>query len=256
VFISNRNSCFVNKSSQYICQSLFSAMLFLLVVILPGCSSMQAGGKNVEGTHLFQLGQYNQAIQRFQEAIAANPTDADGYYNLASTYHRLGKANNNSTQLKQAEDLYHQCLEIQNNHTDCYRALAVLFVEKGKPELAFRVLEDWSVRSPNLVDPKIELARLYEEFGDVGTAKTHLEEAIVADTSNARAWSALASLREKSGQYSQALANYQRSYELNNLQPGVAQRIASLNAGLRTTTGAVNHGSTRMVTQPPVGSNR
>ena len=35
-------------------------------------------------------------------------------------------------------------------------------------------------------------------------------------------------LVEQSGQLAQALQNYQRSYSINNLQPMVAERVASL----------------------------
>ena len=61
------------------------------------------------------------------------------------------------------------------------------------------------------------------------------------DRHNSRAWTALAQLREKSGDYTQALANYQRSYSLNPFQPAVANRIATLNrsmGGPLSTSGA------------------
>ena len=82
--------------------------------------------------------------------------------------------------------------------------------------------------------PRIELARLHEEFGENNRAKQYLGEAIDVDPNNSRAWSALARLRESDGQLAQALSNYQQSYYLNNHQPGLPQRIASLNQRIRT----------------------
>ena len=79
------------------------------------------------------------------------------------------------------------------------------------------------------------------------TAKIHLSEALQIDQHSARAWNALARLREQSGDYTQALADYQRSYNLNHFQPEVAERIATLN---RTVSGGANlnrPGGTRMV---------
>jgi tetratricopeptide (TPR) repeat protein len=64
----------------------------------------------------------------------------------------------------------------------------------------------------------------------------HLDDAIALDLNNPRAWSARGSLREGQGDFAQALANYQRSYQLNTFQPALADRIASLqrstNAGV------------------------
>lgn len=216
---------------------------------LSGCG-LASGGYNVQGVQLFQQGQYQPAIQKFQQAIHANPGDVDAYYNLAATYHRMGKVSNDQTALVQAENLYKQCLEYSPNHSDTHRGLAVLLAETGRPGDAFRSLENWVIQQPHVAEAKVELARLYEEFGDAESAKRHLEEALVADTSNARAWAALANLREKSGDYRQALANYQRSYQLNSLQPQVATRISSLQSGLGGSPALSAPPNSRMVRQP------
>jgi tetratricopeptide (TPR) repeat protein len=76
----------------------------------------------------------------------------------------------------------------------------------------------------------VELARLYEEFGDAETAKNNLQTAVQLDQSNSRAWAALGRLRDRAGDPSQALANYQRSLQLNRQQPAIAERVAYLQA--------------------------
>ena len=68
--------------------------------------------------------------------------------------------------------------------------------------------------------------------GDPATAKRYLEDAVQQDPNSARAWLALGKLRESSGELTQALANYQRSYSLNNMQPMVVERMAFLNRQL------------------------
>ena len=110
--------------------------------------------------------------------------------------------------------------------------VAVLLVETGRSDRAFTLLKNWAVRDPSNPEARIELARLYEEFGDVASAKTQLTESLQIDSLNPRAWNALARLREQSGEYSQALANYQQSYSLNAFQPEVAERIAALSRSL------------------------
>lgn len=196
---------------------------------------------------MYQQGQYDAAMQRFQQAVTSNPESADAYYNMAATVHQMGVTRNDQNALNQAETLYNQCLDLDEDHTDCYRGLAVLLAETGRSDRAFNLLKNWAIRSPQVADARVELARLYEEFGEVDTAKIHLAEALQIDQHSARAWNALGRLREQTGDYTQALADYQRSYNLNQFQPQVAERIAALN---RTVSGGATPsrpGGTRMV---------
>ncbi len=206
----------------------FSAAVLLT---LTGCQ-WAANGQNAQGRQLYEQGQYTAAMQQFQKAITTNPTDPDGYYNLAATTHRLGTQRQDRALLEQAEALYNQCLDHAPNHVECHRGLAVLLVDSGRPDKAFTLLKNWASQNPALSDARVELARLYEEFGDPATAKRYLEDAVQQDPNSARAWLALGKLRENSGELTQALANYQRSYSLNNMQPMVAERMAALNRQL------------------------
>jgi Flp pilus assembly protein TadD len=130
--------------------------------------------ENAEGVRLYQQGYYQGAMQRFQQALQSDPNNADCYYNLAATYHRLGDLHHQKSDLGQAESLYHQCLDHNPNHQDCYRGLAVLLTTQSRTQDAMKLLEGWSERSPSLPGPKIELARLYEESGDRESAKQRL----------------------------------------------------------------------------------
>jgi tetratricopeptide (TPR) repeat protein len=212
---------------------------------------MAADGQNLQGVRLYQQGQYEGAMQQFQRAVASNPSSPDAYYNMAATLHRMGVARNDQNLLNQAETLYNQCLDFDADHADCHRGLAVLLAETGRSDRAFALLKNWAVRSPNNAEARIELARLYEEFGDRETAKIQLTEALHIDQHNSRAWNALARLREQSGDYAQALANYQRSYSLNRFQPEIAERIAALNRTVSGQVGPTPADGTRVVNTPP-----
>ena len=152
--------------------------------------------------------------------------------------------------LRQAETLYNQCLDLEGNHADCRRGLAVLLVETGRPDRAFTMLKNWVTSSPTVADGRIELARLYEEFGDLETAKLQLNQAIAIDQHSHRAWAALGKIREQLGDYEQALANYQRSWNLNSFQTGVAERIATLNRSAGSGSGGGLTNDTRTVVTP------
>jgi tetratricopeptide (TPR) repeat protein len=235
------NVSFLPLGLLLIASSLISAMC--------GCK-IAADGQNLQGVRLYQQGNYDAAMQTFQKVLANDPQNADAYYNMAATVHRMGVARNDSQALSQAESLYNRCLDLDPKHTDCYRGLGVLLAETGRSDRAFTLMKNWAIRDPNNPDARVELARLYEEFGDPETAQVHLTEALQIDQTNARAWNALARLREQSGDYAQALANYQQSYALNRFQPEIAERIASLNHSLSQSTTTQTPG-TRTVTNPP-----
>jgi len=210
--------------------SLASAALTLVTAV--GCGGFAARGKNAEGVRLFQQARYNEALQQFQEATYEDPANADAYYNLAATYHRLGRLGNRPTELKQAEDFYNQCLDRHPNHRDCYRALAVLLAEQSRTDEAFRLIEGWADRQPGSADARIELARLFEEHGQRRAAKEHLLDALSVEPDNPRALAALGRIREQLGEHTQALADYQRSLWHDRFQPEVAARLAALQSAI------------------------
>ncbi|MFK8111490.1 MAG: tetratricopeptide repeat protein [Rubripirellula sp.] len=192
-----------------------------------GCQ-WAASGQNATGARLYEQGQFSAALQQFQKVITTDPANADGYYNLAATNHRLGNQRKDTQLLTQAEALYNECLDHDPNHVECHRGLAVLLVDTGRPDRAFALMKNWAADSPQFAEPRIELARLYEEAADGSTAQKYLEDAVQLDANNSRAWLALGRLREQSGDLNQALQNYQRSLAINNLQPLAAERVAVL----------------------------
>lgn len=201
-----------------------------LAALAAGCSQVASTALNSEGVRLYQAGAYQQAAGKFQGAIANDPKSATSYYNLAAALHKSGKLTGQPADLAQAERYYNQCLEYDSNHTECYRGLAVLLVDTGRTDAALRLLDGWAARSPQLADPKIELARLLEEQNRPELASARLVEALSIEPNNSRALAALGRLREVAGDRAQALANYQRSLAINAYQPELAARVAALQA--------------------------
>ncbi|MEM8667656.1 MAG: tetratricopeptide repeat protein [Planctomycetota bacterium] len=201
--------------------------LLALALACTGCQ-WAASGQNSVGARLYEQGQYSAALQQFQKVIVTDPANADGYYNLAATNHRLGTQRGDTQLLGQAESLYNQCLDLQPNHVECHRGLAVLLVDTGRPDRAFELMKNWAGQNPNYAEPLVELARLYQEAGKNDVALKYLEDAVQRDANNSRAWLALGNLREQGGDLQQALRNYQQSLAINNMQPAVNERVAAL----------------------------
>lgn len=200
----------------------------LLTAALMMCGCQTSTTYNNRGVRQFQQGDYQSALDTFQSALATNPNDPDAYYNLAATLHDWGRRGRDTNMLDQAESLYHRCLDLNGDHNECYRALAVLLVDTDRKDSAFTLLERWAQRSPSRSAPLVELARLNEEFGKDDSARQYLAQALDTDSSSSRAWAALGRLRENEGRYGQALTNYQHAFNLNRSNPGIPQQIASL----------------------------
>lgn len=213
----------MSRSTRY-----YPAFLLTVAMLtsLGGCQT--AATYNSQGVRQFQQGDYQSALNTFQNAITANPNDADAYYNLAATLHDWGFRGSDVNMLDQAESLYHRCLDLNGNHVECYRALAVLLVDTDRRDSAFTLLERWAQRSPALSAPMVELARLNEEYGRDDAARQYLAQALDVDSTSSRAWAAMGRLREREGRLAQALTDYRHAYNLNRGHPGVPQRIAAL----------------------------
>lgn len=211
-----------------------SPFLWLFVamsITVTGCR-WGAVGQNTVGVQLFQQGRFPEALQQFEAARISDPSNPDAYYNLASTYHRMGVAQKDQQLLQQAESLYNQCLEMSPNHTACYRGLGVLLVETDRPDKAFKLMKNWSDASPSLSDPKIELAKLHQEFNQTPQAEQYLDEVLAKDPNNAIAWSARGQIREAKGDLAQARQNYMQSLAITSVQPELLQRVAALDIKL------------------------
>jgi tetratricopeptide (TPR) repeat protein len=204
------------------------AGIFLLVAVAAssGCR-MLSQNQNCNGVAHFQHGQYQQAVAQFQQAVQTDPTNADSYYNLAAAYHLQAKQTNDRATYEAAERLYNQCLDVNGNHPDCYRALAVLLVETNRQDKAEMLLKNWAIQSPNLSTPRVELARLSEELGNKQQAQAWLNDALAINSADPRALAAMGKLREQQGDTVAAYDNYRRAYAAAP-NAAVADRLANL----------------------------
>lgn len=227
--------------------------MFRLSVILI-CSLACIGccgtyGRNTEGLRYFNQARYDQALVAFQSALAADPNNPDAYYNIAATFHQSAKVTAQTgiqaaaqQQYDDAEKYYRLCLSKDANHTAAYRGLAVLYMERKNPDAAFQLLIGWSQSNPIASEPKIELARLYQEFAQICQAQGRVDEArsclettvkmlqqvIAGDPTNFRALRALGYLRELGGDYNNALGDYRLSLQANPKQLDLAAHVAAL----------------------------
>lgn len=206
----------------------FWCLLGIYVLSSVGCN-MMASNCNVSGREMFeQRRDYMGAYNKFLQALRNDPKNADAYYNLAALYHYQGLETKQNQQLQMAESYYNNCLNVDPNHVECYRGLATLLVQTERKDRALALLRNWSVTNPQSADPKVELAKLYRDFGDAETSLQLLADAARTEPNNWRAFRDMGQIREEQGNYAYALQNYQESLRKNSFQPDLATKVASL----------------------------
>lgn len=222
-------------------------LLIALLILLPlGCASQS---KNAEGIRYYGQAQYDAALSAFQTVLTANPNDPGALYNVAATYHQAGKAARLTGQAATAQQFYEQaaqhyqlCLSKDANYADAYRGLSALYMDCQNGEAAYQLLSHWYNTNPVAAEPKLELARYYQEFAQIcmlqgrtaeaqrcreGTEKL-LQQVLQAEPTNYRALRALGYLKEQSGDKTGAIAEYQRSLQAFSPQQDLEARIVAL----------------------------
>ncbi|MFK7770303.1 MAG: tetratricopeptide repeat protein [Mariniblastus sp.] len=215
-----------------VCNGIAKATLLVLplalfAISLSGCN-LGAQHNNVTGRRAFEMGQYSVAINEFQKALSKNPNNADALYNLGASLYSQAKQTKNQQVLNQAEQLYRQAIAKNDQHVDAHRGLAGLLIETDREKYAFDLINTWKTRYPASTEPIVELARLYQEYGDNRRATDLLADALKIDSNNVRVLKAMGHVREIQGQTHLALDNYIRVIQLDNQQTEVAAKVASL----------------------------
>ena len=218
----------------------------LFILLVSGCASQT---QTAEGIRYYGQARYDAAMTAFQSALQANPNDPNALYNIAATYHQSAKVSLQSGQTATAQQQYDQaaqyyqlCLSKDVNHADAYRGLATLYMDCQHAEAAFQLLNGWYNTNPVSPEPKLELARLHQEYAKIcmiqgrtdvaqqcrSDAETLLQQALAADPTNYRALRALGYLKEDSGDIAGAVFEYHRSLQAYPQQQDLSSRIAAL----------------------------
>lgn len=208
-----------------------ACLIVIALCALPGCN-IGAQRHNAIGRQALEQGQFTTAVNEFQAALNQDPKNANAYYNLGASYYALGKKTKNPQTKQQAEQLYRKAISIDDQHVDAHRGLAALLIETDREKYAFDLMNTWKNRYPTSTEPIVELARLYQEYGDNRRATDLLVDALKLDPNDVRTLKAMGHVREIQGQTHLALDNYIRALQIDPNQPAVATHVATLQTQL------------------------
>src|SRR5438128_973384 len=80
-------------------------LAWVVSAVSGGCQ-MVSHTDNMEGVRMFQQAYYQGALKKFNAAREADPNNPDAYYNLAATYHQMGKLYQQKPDIDQAFNYY------------------------------------------------------------------------------------------------------------------------------------------------------
>ena len=222
------------------------SIVILLMLLTLGCA---AQNHTAEGIRFYGQARYDAAMASFRSALQASPNDPNALYNIAATYHQsaraslqLGQAATAQQQYEQAAGYYQRCLAQNPNHAEAYRGLASLYMDCQAPDAAFELLRHWSQANPVSAEPKLELARLNQEWAQIAMlqgrtdvaqqcrdyAVHYLQLVLATEPMNYRALRALGFMKEQAGDIAGAVFDYHRSLQANPQQRDIEERIAVL----------------------------
>ncbi len=124
-----------------------------------------------EGVRLFESGDYGTAVQRYQEALLYDDSNADIHYNLGKAHMRTKDAIN-------AISHFEAAIELNPADVSCYYELAVLQDEKGMLKEAMDNYQKVMALDPHNIYAAFGLGTLYGVQGDLDKAIQYLSETI------------------------------------------------------------------------------
>jgi tetratricopeptide (TPR) repeat protein len=118
----------------------------------------------VEGMKFFILEEFNQALERFQKALALSKGNASIRYKIAETYYKMGD-------LSKAQIYAEEALAEEKKNLFFYVMLAKIYEEQGKNEQAIKVYQDF-------FNSKVSKPEYYYDLANVYLKQNETEKAL------------------------------------------------------------------------------
>ena len=165
---------------------------------------MQAASAYDQGLRFASAGRHFEAIECFEQALAAAPSDTRVLFALGNTARALGQS-------AMARQLFSQVLALEPGRIEALVNLANVLRLEGQFEAARALLEPALARSPESLELRLTMGSVCSESGDNDKAALHYRAALAADPNYAPALSNLADLLADGGDSDGALALYGRA---------------------------------------------
>ena len=179
-----------------------------------------------QGLKLTKQGRHAEAIDCYQQALAASPSDPHVLFALGNTARTLGMA-------APAETFYRQVLTIEPQRVEALINLANLLRASGQAVAARTLLEPALAQNPQSAELWLTLGSVLRDTGDADAAETHYRRALDLKPNYAAAGANLADMLAGKGDHDNALPLYDRALrqEPDNAQARLNRAILHLLMG-------------------------
>jgi tetratricopeptide (TPR) repeat protein len=197
------------------------------VALLGGCREVGARRNIQEANKLYYAGKYEEAITLYDEALAAQPDLAIGWYNLALTHHALFSPGAKTPQNDAHAQAVIDALQKYRTHfpkdPDAVKYLLSTYMDWGHYEGAIEYFKQKLADNPNDLTAVAQLADIYQKAAKFAEAiewhKKHAELDPKPDN-KADAW------------YSIGVLDWRRLHDISLNPPGGAERVKIADEGL------------------------
>jgi len=163
---------------------------------------------NNKGLSLFSLGQKEEAMSCFLEALRINPHDDEAHNNLGDVYKAQGK-------LDEAVREYQEALRIDPDDSTAHHNLAEAYQAQGNWDEATRE-HQWRLKGlGNYSWAHVEMGNVYQDQGKLDEAITEYREALRIDPNYGTAHSYIGDTYKAQGKLDEAVREYQEALKID-----------------------------------------
>jgi tetratricopeptide (TPR) repeat protein len=160
------------------------------------------------GLKALEAGNYAEAAEALEEAVARDPDNFAAHFNLAYARTMLGERN-------RAIAAYRRVLELKPGLYQAQLNLGILLLEAEQAAEALPLLREAAAQQPDQFQPHYHLARALDALADDAGAEAHFRKAVAIDPKSALARIGLGRALANQLKFDEALAAYRQAAELD-----------------------------------------
>ena len=170
------------------------------------------------GVALFQHGYLDQAAESFQQVIAAQPQNAEAFYNLGTLYLRKNS-------LAEAKRYLEQTVKLRPEYPEAWNNLGMIVGQQNQYDEAIRNFNRSLAQRPDYVIALLNLGNIHRRQGNVAESTRLLNRALELEPENAEANYSMGMLYARQNDVAHAAALLQKAVVL---RPDYADAINNL----------------------------
>ncbi|MBI4455224.1 MAG: tetratricopeptide repeat protein [Acidobacteria bacterium] len=173
----------------------------------PPSSSVGVNARYLAALNLKELGRSNEAKERLQEVLAANPKHADALSLLGGIYLEEGE-------MDPAKAVLEQAVQGDTKVPEAFYNLAFLSQKEGQTTEALKYYEKFVELVPTNATAQLNMAILLAGADRMEEATKYAQKAVQLDPSNAEAWIELGKIQTLTDKQEEAQDSFRHSIQL------------------------------------------